>query len=135
MSATTTSPVDAAVDDITQHFGADNVHIIGHDNGGTWVRIDEVELSVIWAQPSTFVIVHLASTLPFADIYPVFVRADLSRVDGKPLQAPVTAGHCAGPPGNQVPAVQLSRRTRGDASRQTAGQKITKVLNWLRELP
>ena len=62
-------------------------------------------------------------------------RGDLSRTDGLPLQPPVTPGHLAGPPGEQEPAVQLSRRTRGDASRQTAGQKITKVISWLRELP
>lgn len=135
MNLTIAPTIEAAIRDIRDHFPCSSVTIIGQDAGGVWVRIDNVELGGAWAQPMTFVIVHLASTLPFADIYPVFVRHDLSRADGLPLQPPVTPGHLAGPSGAQEPAVQLSRRTRGDASRQTAGQKIAKVLTWLRELP
>lgn len=135
MNVTTASPVDEAIHNIRAHFEPSTVTIIGRDDGGAWVRVDGVELGGVWAQPSTFVVVHLPSTLPFADIYPVFVRSDLSRADGQPLQPPVTGGHVAGPPGAQVAVVQVSRRTRGDASRQTAGQKLTKVINWLRDLP
>lgn len=132
MSAAISSTVDDAIHDIRGRFGDGAVIVLGHDAGGTWVRINDIELAGVWAQPTTFVIVHLASTLPFADIYPVFVRADLGRADRQPLQAPVTPGHQAGPAGAQVRAVQVSRRTRGDASRQNAGQKIAKVIEWMR---
>ena len=135
MNLTIAPTIEAAIRDICDHFPCSSVPIIGQDAVGVWVRIDDVEPGGAWAQGTTFVVVHLASTLPFADIYPVFVRGDLSRADGLPLRPPVTPGHLAGAPGAQDPAVQLSRRTRGDASRQTAGQKITKVMSWLRELP
>ncbi|MBI4932899.1 MAG: hypothetical protein HY828_03410 [Actinobacteria bacterium] len=135
MNTTVASAIESAIDDLRRHFGNNSVTVLGHDTGGTWVRVDGVALGGVWIQATTFVIVHLASTLPFADIYPIFVRADLGRADGRPLQTPVTPGHQAGPIGAQVPAAQVSRRTRGDASRQTAGQKITKVIEWLRVQP
>lgn len=135
MNATVASSVDEAIRDLRDHFGDTSVTVLCGDVGGTWVRIDNVALGGVWTQPTTFVIVHLATTLPFADIYPVFVRSDLTRADGRALQTPVTPGHQAGPAGAQVAAVQVSRKTRGDASRQSAGQKVTKVIEWLRAQP
>lgn len=135
MSALIVSTIDDALHDLRDRFGEGSVTVLGSDTGGTWVRINDVALGGVWTQKSTFVIVHLATTLPFADIYPVFVRANLSRSDGLPLQAPVTPGHQAGPTGAHVATVQISRRTRGDTSRQTAGQKVAKVVEWLRVQP
>lgn len=124
--------VDVALENLRSAFGPDVVSLIGRDGDGAWVRIEGVPLGPGFAQATTFVLAHLAETLPFADIYPIFVRPDLSRVDGQPLAAPVTYGHTAGPPDAPVAVAQLSRRTRGDASQQTAADKVAKVMNWLR---
>jgi Multiubiquitin len=124
--------VDHAVESLRSAYGDEAVSILCRDTNGAWVRIDDVPLGPNFAQQSTFVLAHLAETLPFADIYPIFVCPDLSRVDGQPLAPPVTYGHTAGPPDALVTVAQLSRRTRGDASQQTAAGKVTKVLNWLR---
>jgi hypothetical protein len=124
--------VDVALESLQSAFGSSAVCALHRDANGAWVRIEDVPLGPGFAQPTTFVIVHLSETLPFADIYPIFVRPDLSRLDGQPFAPPVTYGHTAGPPDKTVAVAQLSRRTRGDASQQTAAGKVTKVLNWLR---
>lgn len=132
---TAQTSVDDAIDSLRATFGEEKVTVLDSDPNGAWVRIDDVPLGPLYAQAHTFVIAHLATTLPFADVYPIFVRPDLARSDGQGLQAPVTGGHTAGPSGSTVAVVQISRRTRGDASQQTAGQKVQKVLTWLREQP
>jgi hypothetical protein len=66
---------------------------------------------------------------PYADIYPMFVRADLARKDGRGLGQSCN-------PGNSFygkPAVMLSRRTKlvNTEHPMDAGMKMEKVLQWL----
>jgi hypothetical protein len=61
-------------------------------NGGTHALIDNVELGDPFAQSSTWVAFHLPHTLPDGDIYPVWMRPDLARIDGGPIGKTNAAG-------------------------------------------
>jgi hypothetical protein len=108
--------------------------IVTHPDGqgGLWVELTGVPLGPPYQQASTFLVFLLPFTLPGSDIYPMFVRPDLSRADGQAL------GEGFQPTALSWPAeatprsvVQVSRRTRGSFLAQTAPQKVTKVLDWI----
>jgi len=102
--------------------------------GGLWVEFGDITLGAAYAQVSTFLVFNLPFNLPGGDIYPMFVRSDLSRVDMSPLGEGFASVPLQWPPGEptQRQVVQLSRRTRGGAfTAQTAAQKVAKVLHWL----
>jgi len=63
-----------------------------HDVGGARVAVETVALSGLYKQPETWIAGHLAAQLPYADIYPLFVRGDLARCDGRPLGAGLASG-------------------------------------------
>jgi hypothetical protein len=123
-----------ALDGLRAQYGEDSVREIADGQGGAWVEILRQRLCDTYAQPDTTVICLLPFNLPNADVYPTFVRADLSRVDGAPLgegfqDAQVTLPGEGGPRS----VVQVSRRTReGFFAQQTAAQKVEKVLSWIR---
>jgi hypothetical protein len=102
--------------------------------GGVWIELTDVTLGDRYQQESTFVICLLPFNLPAADVYPLFVRNDLSRADGKGLGEGFAATSVSWPGDKQPrPVVQVSRRTRGSAfTLQTPRQKIDKVLDWVR---
>jgi hypothetical protein len=123
-----------ALADIITAYGEDKVRAVPDGQGGAWVEIAAVPLGEPYAQPTTFVICLLPFNLPAADVYPLFVRNDLSRTDGKALGDGLSSTSVNWPGDAQPrPAVQLSRRTRGNAfALQSPLQKIEKVLDWLR---
>jgi len=125
--------VAAAVAEITAAYGSGQVRVVADGQGGAWVEITGLGPGAAYEQKETFLVCLLPFTLPAADIYPAFVRADLSRCDEQPLGAGfgVTQLHWPGDP-QPRPVVQLSRRTKGDFTAQTPVQKIEKVLAWLR---
>lgn len=100
--------------------------------GGLWVELTGVPLGPPYVQDDTFLVFLLPFTLPGSDIYPMFVRPDLTRLDGAPLGEGFAVTELSWP-AEQVPrpVVQVSRRTRGSFVLQTASQKISKVLDWV----
>ena len=90
----------------------------------------EVDTGDTYAQPSTWLGFHISYLHPAADVYPHYVRPDLSRVDGEPLGpgfSPTTWAF------ETMPAIQVSRRSnRWDPRRDTPALKALKVLAWLR---
>ena len=128
------SAVDSAVEQLRTAYGEDRVLAVGDGQGGAWVELVDVELSGTYVQSTTFVVFLLPFNLPGADIYPMFVRDDLTRRDDAPLGDGLqrtTLSWPGQPP--QRPVIQVSRRTRGGAfTAQTAAQKVEKVLEWLR---
>lgn len=101
--------------------------------GGLWVEFTEIPIGATYVQDGTFLVFCLPFNLPGGDIYPMFVRPDLSRADGAPLGEgfAVTQLSWSGEQTSR-PVTQLSRRTRGGAfTSQTAAQKVAKVLHWL----
>lgn len=101
--------------------------------GGLWVEAKEVALGAPYAQQTTFLAFLLPFALPTVDIYPMFVRPDLSRLDGGPL-GPAFQSTSMSWPGEPEPrpVTQVSRITKGNFAAQTASQKITKVLGWMK---
>lgn len=126
--------VSIALDSVLAQLDADRVRSVADGQGGTWVEILDEPLGEAYSQDATFVIALLPFNLPNADVYPIFLRPDLSRADGADLGEgfQVTGVQLPGDAAPR-PAVQVSRRTRGDFHGQSAAQKITKVLAWVRQ--
>lgn len=120
--------VVAAIEELRAEYGAEAVEVRDDGDGGAYVSIDGVALGEPYQQVDTWVGFRITFSYPFADVYPHYVRGDLSRSDGGPLgegTAPTTF--------EGRPAIQLSRRSaRRDPARETARLKLAKVLEWLR---
>jgi hypothetical protein len=125
--------VKESLDEILLGWGAERVRVVPDGQGGAWIEIFGAELGDPYIQDDTFVICLLPFNLPAADIYPLFVRRDLSRRDGQALGPGFALTEVAWPGDPQPrPIVQVSRRTRGGFTLQTPRQKIDKVLEWVR---
>lgn len=109
------------------------LRVIPDGQGGAWIEAMQVALEPPYAQPDTFLVFLLPFNLPGSDIYPMFLRADLSRLDGQPLGEGFQPTQLSWPGQPDArPVVQVSRRTRGSAfTSQTAAQKVDKVLQWV----
>lgn len=101
--------------------------------GGLWVELSGVPLGAPYAQAETFLAFLLPFNLPGGDIYPMFMRPDLSRLDGAPLGDGFASTQLQRTAEDQPRDVmQISRRTRGNNyALQTAPQKVMKVLDWV----
>jgi hypothetical protein len=123
-----------ALADVVAAYGENNVRAVPDGQGGVWIEIAEVALNDRYQQSSTFAICLLPFNLPAADVYPLFVRSDLSRTDGAALGEGFGTTSVSWPGDDQPrPVVQVSRRTKGNAfALQTPRQKIDKVLDWVR---
>jgi hypothetical protein len=118
-----------AVDEFKGQFGEQRVQVAELPDGGARVVIEGVELGTPYQQPDSWFGFTLTPLYPYADVYPHFVRPDLSRLDGKPLQTPIHVGNNF----YGQPAVMVSRRTRltGPANPNNAVLKLLKVQSWL----
>ncbi len=122
-----TPTIEEAIIEIRQTFRDAAVTVREDGEGGAYVRIDPVDPGEPYAQRETWIGFRITAQYPYADIYPLFVRPDLSRVDGSALGEALTLGNFDG-----QPAVQVSRKqNRLDPTTDTAALKVLKVLNWL----
>jgi hypothetical protein len=122
-------PVSAAIENLRACFPGSQLVVESDGAGGARVAIESVELSSTYVQNETWVAGHLVPQLPYADIYPLFVRGDLARRDGRPLGPGLSAGQMF----LGRSAVQVSRRSnRRDPAIELAGHKFLKVIQWLR---
>jgi hypothetical protein len=86
-----------------------------------------VQIDGPFEQERTWFGFRITHTYPYADVYPHFVRHDLSRRDKKALGVGLSMGNF-----RNRPAVQISRRSnRLDAATDTALLKLQKVIKWL----
>ena len=127
-----TPEVRSALDQIAEAFAGCRLDAVEDGQGGALVTLHDVPLGGgPFQQPDTWVGFHITHTYPYADIYPHFVRHDLSRSDGRALGQGMSIGSYR----NQ-PAVQVSRRSnRQDPTTDTALLKLCKVLRWLESRP
>ncbi len=129
MSTELNMSVSAAVENLRACFPGSELFIEPDGNGGGRVAVETVQLSDLYVQKETWVAAHLVPQLPYADIYPLFVRGDLTRRDGRPLGTGLSAGHMF----LERSAVQASRRSnRRDPAIELAGHKFLKVMEWIR---
>lgn len=123
--------VALALEEIRTRFSPAEFVVEPDDQGGARVRFGPVALGPAFAQNDTWLAGHLPAQIPYADVYPIFVRGDLSRKDGTDLTAPVTPNHTFM---GQL-SVQVSRRSNGrDPIVETPALKFAKVLAWLNSL-
>lgn len=127
-----TPEIEAALAEIRAAFKNSKLEAVEDGQGGAVVSIASIALDGgPYLQAETFFGFHITHTYPYADIYPHFVRHDLSRRDGKALGEGMSIGSFR----NQ-PAVQISRRAnRLDPGADTALLKLQKVLRWLNSRP
>lgn len=121
--------VAQAVEEIRKAFPKAKVEAHEDTDGGAHVIVDPVDPGPPYEQRETWIGFHITFQYPVSDVYPHFVRPDLSRVDKQPL----TAGMSVGSFGfDGRAAVQVSRRSnRLNPATDTALTKLDKVLEWL----
>ena len=126
------APVQQAIAELKATFDPSAVVAEDDGQGGAFVIVESVVLNGPYLQKETWMGFHLTGQFPYADIYPVFVRGDLHRCDGKPLGDGVSPGHNFRNRG----AVQVSRKSNGrDPLIETASAKVLKVRRFLETRP
>lgn len=125
--------VTVSIEDLRLAYPERVARVVPDGSGGAWVELVDVAMGDAYEQELTFLIFLLPFNLPGSDIYPMFVRDDLRRLDGQPLGEGMQLAALSWPgEAEPRPVVQISRRTRGDFATQSASQKVEKVLQWLR---
>jgi hypothetical protein len=123
--------VSTAIEELKRQFEAAKMTVRDDGQGGAYVLMDGFELGAKFRPPATWLGFHIPAQYPYADIYPVFIGADVGRADSTAFQAPVTPGHHF----EGRPALQISRRSAAAQSgSQKAVAKILKVLDFLEKL-
>ncbi len=124
--------VSAAIEELRKQFDAASIAVREDDKGGAFVLIEPISLGPRYRPEQTWLGFRITAQYPYADIYPVFIGADSSRVDGVPFSPPVTPGHQF----EGRPAIQVSRRSAAaEKGSQKAIAKVLKVLDFLHKLP
>jgi hypothetical protein len=127
-----TDAVAKAIAEIERCLAPATVTVRDDDEGGAWVIVDDVPLGGPWAEPKTWIGFRITYTYPYSDVYPHFVRRDLTRADGTaPMGEAMAHATFEG-----REAIQISRASnKRDPARETAALKLQKVLTWLRSRP
>lgn len=98
-------------------------------SGGAIVVVQEVPLGSPYAQKDVWFGFHITHLYPYADVYPHFTCADLSRIDQRSLGSGFGSATF-----KSEPAIQISRRSnRLNPDRDTAALKLLKVVKWMKE--
>lgn len=119
--------VQRGIEELRETFPGAAVSVEEDGDGGAYVTLEPVPLGELYTQADTWVGFHISFQYPASDVYPHFVRGDLSRRDGGPLGAGTSNTQYRG-----KNATQLSRRSNKlDPAFQTAAHKLLKVLAWL----
>jgi hypothetical protein len=123
--------VATGIEELKRQFGPANFSVREDGQGGAYVVMEPVMIGPRYRPAATWFGFHIAAQYPYADIYPVFIGADVQRVDGVPFTVPVTPGHNF--EGRR--ALQVSRRNgAAQTGMQKAPAKILKVLDFLEKL-
>ena len=123
--------VAAAVEELRRQFPGATVTTTEDGQGGAHVFVEPLELGARYAPTTTWFGFQIPAQYPYADVYPVFMGADIRRTDGVAFAAPVTNGHTY----QGRAAIQISRRSAAaQMGSQTATAKILKVLDFLQKL-
>ena len=126
--------VEEAIEDLHKAFPKATVRPTEDGQGGAHIVIEPVSLdSKVFVQRETWVGFDLSFQLPYADVYPIHVRPDLSRCDGKEIK-----GDGLHPNHNFQgrSSLMLSRRSNNrDPAQDKPRLKVLKVLEWLTRWP
>ncbi len=123
--------VSKAIEELKLQFGSSNVTANEDGQGGAYVFIEPVPIGPRFRPESTWFGFHVTAQYPYADIYPLFMAPNVTRVDNKPFVPPITPN--GGFQGK--PAIQISRRnSAAQGGQQKAVAKILKVIDFLENL-
>lgn len=121
-----------AIEELKRQFEGPPITVVDDGAGGAYVIVEEVTIGPRYRPETTWIGGQITSLYPYADIYPMFIDAGVTRVDGIPFSAPVTPN--ANFQGR--PALQVSRRNNAiGTAPQTAVAKTLKILDFLARLP
>lgn len=124
--------VSSGIEELKRQFGGSTFTVREDGQGGAYVVLEPVALGPKFRPDSTWLGFHIPPQYPYADIYPVFIGANIARANGAPFAAPVTPGHIF----EGRAAIQVSRRnSAAQSGLQKVGAKILKVLDFLEKLP
>lgn len=125
------SPVQHAVEGVCRLYEGHLVSVVPDGSGGAFVIVCDVKLSEKFSQESTWLGFQVSFLYPASDVYPHYVRPDLTRRDGTPLGAGLSPIIW---PFDGRSALQVSRRSnRWDPRVDTAALKAVKVMAWMNE--
>ena len=69
-----------AIEGLKSAFPNATITVLAEDgNGGAYVLVDGVELGSKFNTPKTWFGAHLPASLPYADIYPLFMGSEVAR--------------------------------------------------------
>ena len=126
-----TPAVEKAIGEIQSSFPECRVEAEPDGSGGAFVTVHGVSIGSPYSQSETWIAFQITFQYPYADVYPHFVRPDLTRLDATPLGEGMGVAQF-----RNLPAVQISRRSnRLNPATDTASLKLLKVLQWLRNRP
>jgi hypothetical protein len=122
-----TPAIIEAIEEIRATFEGATVSVRDDGEGGAYVRVDPVDPGAAYRQRATWIGFRITAQYPYADVYPLFVRHDLTRVDSRQLGEGMALNNFDG-----QPAVQVSRRSNHlNPATDTAAIKVLKVLSWM----
>lgn len=136
-AAAITPAVAAAITAIEHQVPGHLVHW-PDGNGGAHVFIDSVDLGEPFVQSVTWIAFHVPHTLPDGDIYPLWMRPDLARIDGRPIGKTDAAGRNFMHQNPDLkwleePAVMVSLSSNGrDPNIDSPARKLARVLATVR---
>jgi hypothetical protein len=123
--------VSAAIEELRRQFHMATFTVHEDGQGGARVIMEPVTIGPKYQPPNTWIGFQIPAQYPYADIYPVFIGANVVRADGRAFVVPITAGHNF--EGRQ--ALQVSRRnSTAQSGLQKALAKILKILDFLENL-
>ena len=123
--------VAQSIEELRRQFPAAAIEVTEEAQGGAMVVISPVRIGPRFVPQTTWLGAHIPALYPYADIYPVFMDAQVRRVDGAAFVAPITPN--ASFAGRH--ALQISRRNpQAQQSPQTTVMKFLKVIDFLEKL-
>lgn len=128
LTAVTNAPVAQAVAEVRQAFPDNTVLAWPDGQGGAHVVIQDVALGSGWVEPTSWIGFMISYAYPDVDCYPHYVRPDMQRVAGLPVEIPFHPGNVfAGQPATMVSRAS-NRRIPG---LDTAARKAISVINFI----
>lgn len=120
--------VFTAIEELKRAFPDSQITHNEDGQGGAYVIIESIDIGKQYVPSITWMGGHIDALYPYADIYPVFIDANVQRADGTTFTAPITSGHAF----MQRPAIQISRRNnRINNALQTAVAKFLKIISFM----
>lgn len=124
-----TPEIERAIQELRESYPENDLTFAEDGHGGAQVTMHGFATGGALSPATTWVGFAITFQYPATDVYPHFVRDDLTRSDGRPLEGDGMSKAAW----NGNPAIQLSRRSnRWRQGQDTAAIKLSKVLDWLR---